>query len=68
MCKLVHVPQAAVACLLPCRIEREAVEFAQRVNLRPVRATVAVLKDNMIRAACLPPRAAPRNLDPLKDV
>jgi hypothetical protein len=59
--EFINAPQAAVADLLACRIERNAVELAESVDFVLMRADVAVLKRNMLGAARLPSvTAAPR--------
>src|ERR1700722_15715129 len=56
--ELVDTPQATITNSLAGRIERNAVQLAQRVDFVPVRPDVAVLERDVIGAAWFPPITA----------
>jgi hypothetical protein len=49
--EFIDAPQAFVADLLARRVERNAVQLAERVDFCPMRADEAVFKSNMVRPA-----------------
>jgi len=52
--ELINAPKALIADLFARRIERNAVEFAERVDFVPMRADITVFERDVIEAARFP--------------